>query len=391
MKHNVILAACMFTYFAACSAVAPFMTLYLSQSLTPFEIGIVMAVLPVSMILFQPIWGRAADKWGCRRILMVALLMTALSTAGFLAAHSFRELLLVYSIYSFFIISISALIDALTLSICGGRYGRIRLWGTAGYGIGVFLSGVFKSSLLGRWSFIIHMLLMLLTLIIVVNIPDNRHEKPLTQQTGKKDENRLPLKNFRFLLLLFSFFLTGVVCKGYENFFPVGISELKASDFLLGTAWIIEMIPEIILLYYLDRIIVRISVWYILIAGTIAFALRMAILGSFPVLWVWIASQPLSSLAFSFWYFGAVNLMNKITGGQGDASGQALFWSVSYGFGGMAGSLLSGYLVHTLTIMPYFRVASVLGFISSAILLVLCKIGKANNLPPSSLHLNMFT
>ncbi len=380
MKYDNIFAACMFTYFAACSTVAPFMPIYLSRSLTPFQIGIIMAVLPVSMILFQPIWGRAADKWGVCRILMLALLMTALSTAGFLATDSFRGLLLVYSIYSFFIISISALIDALTLAICGDRYGRIRLWGSAGYGIGVFISGVFKSSLLGCWSFIIHMFLMLLTLTIVLNIPDNRPEKPLTPQNGRNSENRLPFKNFRFLLLLFSFFLTGVVCKGYDNFYPVGISELKASDFLLGTAWIIEMIPEMILLYYLDRIIVKISVWYVLIAGTAAFALRMAVLGSFPVLWVWIASQPLSSLAFSSWYFGAVNLMSKIAGEQRKASGQALFWSVSYGFGGVAGSFLSGYLVDTLTVMAYFRVASALCCISAGILLILWKVGKIKTL-----------
>lgn len=374
MKIQQKLIAIMFIYFAACSVIAPFMTIYLSQTLNPFEIGILMAIVPISMILFQPFWGMAADRWKTRRVLLFALFMTAVCAVGFTITSSFWGLLVVYTFYALFLVSLSPLIDTLTLSLCGGTYGGIRLWGSIGYGIGVFISGAFKSQLLGFWSFVIHSVLLLVTLCIVWGIPEAGLKKPLKGKTGDVGGELLKfLKNRRVLFLLMSLFLIGVVCKGLDNFFPVGISNMKASDLLLGTTWIIEIIPEIVLFYYLDKIINRVSAWYILIIGTAVFALRTAILGFSPILWVWIVSQPLSSVAFCCWYFGAVNLISAVVDEHQQATGQMFFWVSSYGIGGMVGSFLSGYLVNTYSISFLFKIAALFCAVSTAILTLLCK------------------
>lgn len=176
MSERKTLNAVMLYYFAACSFIMPLMTIYLREFLSSFQIGIVMAVTPVTMMIFQPLWGIAADRWKTKKVLMVTLLLAAVSAGGFLAAKSFWSIISVFAIYSIFLVSLSPLIDTLTLSICRKSYGSIRLWGSIGYGAGVFLSGVFKSRLLGFWSFIIHMLFLLVTLFLIYRLPENTQE-----------------------------------------------------------------------------------------------------------------------------------------------------------------------------------------------------------------------
>jgi MFS transporter, PPP family, 3-phenylpropionic acid transporter len=161
--------------------------------------------------------------------------------------------------------------------------------------------------------------------------------------------------------------------KGYDNFFPVGLNNLKASGLSMGTTWVIEVIPEIILFYFLDKIIGKISPWQILITGTIMYAIRMTILGLFPVIWVWIVSQPISSLAFTFWYFGAIKIVNQMVHESQKSTGQAVFWSVSYGAGGIAGSFVSGYIVNGFGIYSFFKIGALLCIISAVILILLSK------------------
>lgn len=335
MKQKYLLPALMFFYFTAGASLFPFFTIYLGQFLTPDKIGILMAIIPAAMLVFQPLWGWAADKWGTRRMLILLLTLSALSASGLIFARSFTGFFAVLALYALFVAPVASLIDSTVLSVTPDRYGSVRLWGSAGYGAGVFFSGLFKSLLLGFWSFVIHIGLLLVTLMLVSKIKVNQ---PLSNHTSTKyarfHERFAFLKTGRFMILLFSLFLTGMVSKGYDNFFPVGLNALNAPDWLMGTTWVIEIIPEIILFYYLDKLTNKISSWTIIIAGTAVFSIRMMILGSLPFLWTWVASQPLASLAFCLWYFGAIKTINQLTPESHRSSGQAAFWAVSYGAGG---------------------------------------------------------
>jgi len=371
MKYKYLLHILMFFYFAAFSVMFPYLSIYFSQTLLPYQIGILMAIIPASMLFLQPFWGWAADKWGIRRILLITLSFTMIFTIGFLFVKTFIGFFIVLTIYSVFVSSIASLIDTMVLSLRNDKYGSIRLWGSIGYGIGVFFTGLFKSYLLGFWSFIIHMCLILITITFVLRIPNAAVK--LNSKIGKFNfiERFSFFKNRNFIVLLVSLFLIGFVCKGFDIFFPVGLNNLKASGLLMGTTWIIEIIPEIFLFYFLDRIIGKISPWQILITGSIMFAVRMAILGLFPDLWVWIVSQPVSSIAYCFWYFGAIKIVKEMVAENQKSTGQAVFGSVTYGAGGMAGSFFSGYIVNGFGISTFFQVAALLCTISAIILILL--------------------
>lgn len=379
MKNKYSLHALMFFYFAAGAVMFPYLTIYFSKTLTPYQIGILMAIIPTAMLLLQPFWGWAADKWGIRRVLIISLSLTMTCAIGFLLVNSFVGFFIVLSTYAVFVASISSLIDSLVLSLRSDKYGSIRLWGSIGYGVGAFISGVFKSTLIGFWSFVIHICLLVITLIIILSVSNNKVLETKSNISESKIEKikftqRFSfLKNSNYIILLVAFFLICIIIKGYENFYPVGLNNLKVSGLLMGLSWVIEILPEIFVFYFLDKIVGKVSAWQIAITGVILYGIRMALLGLFPVLWVWLVSQPLSGFAFSFWYFGAVKIINDMVSRSQQASGQAVFWSFCYGAGGLIGSFLSGFIVNKFGTSSLFKMAAILCIISTIILIVLSK------------------
>ncbi len=374
MKNKYLLHVLIFSYFAASSVMFPYLTIYFSRTLTAYQIGILMAIIPTSMLLLQPFWGWAADRWGIRKVLMIALTFTMLSAIGFLYVKSFIGFFAVLTTYAIFVASISSLIDSLVLTVNSSKYGSIRLWGSIGYAIGVFTSSLFKNTLIGFWSFVVHICILFITLIIIIKVPNKNNVKTACKIEEVKITERFSfLKDSKYIVLLFSFFLIGIVIKGYDNFYPVGLNNFKISGLLMGTSWILQIIPEICMFYLLDKIVGRVSTWKIVITGTILYGIRMALIGLYPVLWVWIASQPISGFAFSFWYFGAVKIIKDMVSESQQSTGQALFWSFCYGAGGLIGSFLSGYIVDKTGIAPFFQIAAVLCIISTIIVVVLSK------------------
>lgn len=366
MNPKYILSAMMFTYFAASAILFPLFSIYLSRSFTSEQIGILMALIPVSMIFFQPLWGKLANRYGIQAILVLALSLSAVSAIGLLFVKTFIQYFIVLSVYSVFVVSVPPLIDTLTLSIAGKQFGNIRLWGSVGYGLAVFFSGTFKSYILGYWSFILHIFFLILTMVIVIKIADiknitliNSVKAPQNDPKDRTIKNNIsPFRNKQFLAIAAASFILGIALKSYETFFPIELEALNASDLLLGSSWIIELIPEVIIFYILDKLDSKLPSRIIMAAGILIWTIRMAILSIFPVLWIWIATQPLNSLAFCFWYLGINKTLISTLTPEQKIEGIAIFWAITYGVGGVSGSLLGGYAV------KIFGIPVMFGFIA---------------------------
>lgn len=361
----------MFMYYFAGAIMFPYFSLYLSGIIKPYEIGILMSILPTAMLILQPFWGWAADRFGIKRILVITLSMTSISVIGFTQAKTFAAFFIALSVYSVFAAAICSLIDSIILAEDANNYGKIRLWGTIGYGIGAFVGGLFKSQLLGFWSFIIHMVLYIACCITIFIFPV---KKPLRMVIKKEEgkQNRFSIIfNPTFLILLISLFMTGSMIKGYDNFFAIGLTNLKIPGILLGSIWLISMFPEMAMFSKLDKISLKLSPWLIIISGTILYCARMFFLGFFPTLWVWVVTQPILGVAYSLWYFGAIRIIKQMVGENQQATGQAVFWAASYGAGGLAGSNLSGLLVDNFGVFYYFKIATFVLLLSATILVTL--------------------
>ncbi|MBP7175689.1 MAG: MFS transporter [Thermoclostridium sp.] len=382
MRRGILLRALIFSYFIAGALLFPHFSLYLGSFFVPEQIGILMAVVPVSMLLTHPFWGRMAAKWGARRVLIITLILSIISACGLLFAKTFLEFLIVLIVYSLFIVSIASMIDQLILSMDTEKYGRIRLYGSVGYAIAVFLGGVFKSRLLGFWSFLLHIIFLLLTLILVILIPAGQTKNEKRTDFSRKAAG-FALKK-EFIIILAASFLIGVSNKATDTFLPIGLTNLQASDTLLGTFWLIKTLPEILIFYLLDKAVKRISPRKVMLTGIVLYTVRMAIISSFPNPSVWMASQLIASMAFCFWYYGTITTINTMLDDNQKSMGNSIFWAVTYGFGEMTGSLAGGFIAGKLGLTELFWITTAICFLAAVILYSSRLTGKrtALNEPP---------
>ena len=165
-----------FLYYGAISVLFPFLALfYQSQGLTGGQIGLLTAISPIIAFFGAPLWTGAADATRRHKLFAIlSILGVVIVTFIFPQIASFGGLMLMISLWAFFYAPTGSLVDSAVLALLGDRrerYGRIRLWGTIGYG----LVAPFAGNLIGRlglkWAFWGYAILMLGGLLIITRIP----------------------------------------------------------------------------------------------------------------------------------------------------------------------------------------------------------------------------
>ena len=131
----------------------PYWPLYLSRvGYDPVDIGLVMALVPLTKILSPGFWGWWADR--SHQPLRLVRWVSWLSFVGFLPVFVDRQNLWliggVMMLFSFSWNGSLPLFETLTLNHLqsGGRYGRIRLWGSIGFLVSVFAVGAWLDGFL---------------------------------------------------------------------------------------------------------------------------------------------------------------------------------------------------------------------------------------------------
>ena len=135
-----------FFYYAALACLVPFMSLYYQeQGLNGTQIGILAGTIPLVTWVSAPFWGGIADARKRHRavlLLTIAGLWAAVLALYF--ARSFNGMLATVILYAFFIGPIVPLVDNAVLTLLGDHkagYGRVRLWGSLGWGLAASLLG----------------------------------------------------------------------------------------------------------------------------------------------------------------------------------------------------------------------------------------------------------
>ena len=125
-------------YFGLLGVLLPYLSLYLLDiGLSPYEIGVVMAVTPLVKTFAPNVWGWAADRTGSRRIFMrMAGVGALVCFSMMLGVRGFWPIVAVMGVYAVFTSSILPLVEATAMEAVervGVDYGRVRLWGSVGF------------------------------------------------------------------------------------------------------------------------------------------------------------------------------------------------------------------------------------------------------------------
>ena len=333
-------------YFASLGALVPYWSLYLkSLDFSVTEIGQLFAILMATKIVAPNVWGWIADHTGRRMMIVrIASLLAALTFLGVFAGSGFWWIALVMTAFSFFWNASLPQFEATTMNHLGGepqRYSGIRLWGSVGFIIAVVVLG----PVLDRFGigYLPHVLALVLLLIWVgsLTVPESAAgHLPLDQQ-----RLRDVLKRPVVLSLLATCFLMQASHGPYYAFFTLYLENYGYSTARIGQFWALGVVAEIGVFLLMPVLLPRFGSRRLLLVAVALTGLRWLLIAGFvtsPV--VILFAQTLHAASFGLYHAVAIFLVHRLFTGSHQGRGQALYSSVSFGAGGAAGSLISGYL-----------------------------------------------
>jgi PPP family 3-phenylpropionic acid transporter len=339
------LARFYFFYFASVGAFLPFWGLYLKKlTFTPSEIGELMAVTLATKIVAPIVWGWIADHTGKRiRIIRFGMLLATLIFSAIMTVHAYWGMMAVLLAFSFFWNAALPQFEATTLDHLGEDahdYSSIRLWGSAGFIVTVASLGpIFERIDIGWLPVIVLVLLgaIWINTLLVVEHDEQRHHKHASLGGI--------LRQPSVIGLLTACFLLQASHGPYYTFFSIYLEDLGYTRGTIGGLWALGSTAEIGVFLCASGWLLRFGARALLGIAIAVAAVRWFLTAVFAdYLLVMLVAQTLHAATFGLYHAAAIHLVHQLFPGRMHGRGQGLYSSLSFGLGGAAGSLMSGYI-----------------------------------------------
>ncbi|OLC28207.1 MAG: hypothetical protein AUH31_10140 [Armatimonadetes bacterium 13_1_40CM_64_14] len=331
----------------------------LARGLSPAQTGIVLGVLPVVQVFTQPMWGVLADKTGqTKRLLTVACGGLVAASVGLWAAHEFVLLLLAMCAVAVMRAGILPLVTALALTHLGSNdrgFGRVRLWGSLGFSVAVFLIGWQVAQPHPELIPPIHAALALAATAVAAWLPRDR--RPVVP-SGLLFPHFTAAPGLGPLVAAAA--LTGMGMGVNNTFLAVFVRDLGGPAWTLGAAFAIAAVGEVPLMANMHSLIHRFGVSRLVSVGLLVLPIRWGLYALLHSPWPLLPLQLLHSIAIACLEVAGVLLVRDLTRPEWSATAQAFYGAALMGLGPSAGAVMAGLIyewrgLHTafgLTIIP---------------------------------------
>lgn len=363
-----------FFYFAYLGTFAPFFSLYLDGAgLTPFHIGVVMALPQVTRIIAPHLWSWLADRTSTPvRVVRYTGIAGCVVFLPIFAGTQVALIVLTIFAMTFFWSAALPLMEATTLTHLGdetSRYGRVRVWGSIGFiaaviGVGHLLDFV---TLQAVPVLVFAMMLGILGCVFIVP------EAPVVHHGGEMSVSSVMLKPEVIALIGAGAFMSAAHGP-YYTFFSIHLVAQGYSKSATGWLWALGVICEIGIFAWMPRLFRAYSLRSILIASFALAVVRFLAIG-------WLAhslvallfAQVLHAATFGAFHAASIGYIHKLFRGKLQSRGQAIYGSVSFGVGGAIGGFASGYAWDLWGAAPTFTLAAACAFTGMMILVLRLK------------------
>ena len=338
------LSAYYFAFFAYVGAFVPYFSLWLAaQGYGAAQIALVLAMPQLARIFAPTLWGWLADHTGRQRD--VIIFSAFVVAAGFGALHAVRGTAAT-ALTLFLISALSAgampLVEATTLATLRGRagnYGPIRLWGSIGFILAVLGTGAWLDRAGVGAVLSIVFGLALLVCVAAFGVPAGvRHE-------AERAQERIVdvLRRGDVLALLAAGMCMAVAHGCMYVFYSIYLEAAGYSKSLIGGLWTLAVVAEVFVFLWLPQLMRRFSLRALLIGSFACAALRFFAIGwGVDSIALLAAAQLLHAATFGAYHAASIAAVHRLFPGRIAARGQTLFSSLTYGLGGVLGTLLAG-------------------------------------------------
>lgn len=346
-----------FFYFSLVGVLLPYFPLYLNRlGFRPSQIGLIMAAWPAAKLIMPIFWSNLADRLNKRNLFVqIGVVCCLFSFLGFFKVGSVWGFLAVMFIFSFFQMGLLPLVEALSMEFCLSHhkeYGHIRYWGSVGFIAGSFLFGWlidYFSIHIILWGMLV---ILLFQMVAAICLPVSR-----TFSQQEKYSPRIFLTKPVVGFLAASLF-RAISFGAYYIFFSIWLEAHGYSPAVVGFAWALASVCEVLAMVWFPRVHPRFSLKEILGTGLVLTSLRWLILATTSWLPAILLAQTLQALTFGTYHVAAVSYMSQHTPPHLRSTGQAVYASISLGLGSAIGFWGFGYLKNFVSFENLFLICS---------------------------------
>ena len=384
LRQLVPFAALSATYFAHIGFFNPYLPLWLkAQGLPIVVISLLASVQSFTRVFAPYAWGALSDHTGERvKLLRISAALALAASAGLWVEGGAWWIALVLLVLFTNTSSMMSLTEAAMANLVAGdwgRYGKVRLWGSAGFMVTVFAAGAwFEGHGMGSFPAWTVMTLagVLLCTLWLPNVKEPRHEHEPREPVAPV--LRRPVVRWFFAALFFHVMAHFAI----YGFYSLYLDALGYSKSTIGALWAVSVVVEIAWFYAQGRLLGRFTMeGWLAICGAAA-VLRMAMTaGLGDWLFALFVAQLLHAWTFAAHHTACIALVSKHFPGRLRARGQGVFTVVGYGFGGVLGVLAGGAIASRWGFQAMFGIATVLAVLGTVCAMRVNRLESA--VPPS--------
>jgi PPP family 3-phenylpropionic acid transporter len=306
------------------------------------------------------------DRIGLMRITAVLCMLVFM---GIFLSHEFYFLLAWMFILNTFSSSLTPLSEAITIhalpkeNAFESKYGKIRLWGSIGFILAVFLGGFwFEKFTITTLPYV--------GLVLIAGVLYSTWrlwEPPLEAYTRQKGEILSILKKPEVIWFFVSTFSMIFAHASYYVFFSLYLNKLGYGTQTIGIFWMLGVLAEVLFFYYQRFFLARFGAQKILLACFVVATIRFSTIAYLPIFGLLLLVQIGHAMTFGAHHTTSLRFLQQWFGGPTLARGQALYMSISYGIGGSIGGFVAGWVWDYLGPQHVFglsAIASIVGFLS---------------------------
>jgi len=361
MRAAAILSLLWFASLGALGIFFPLYPLYLAENLGlgGSQVGLVLAVLPLTGMLAQPLWGALADRTGSRtRIVALLSLGSALGYASLSGYRTFAGVMVGTAVLALFSTAVIPMTVSVALALLRDRgpraFGVARAFGTLGY-----LIAVVGFPLLLHWvwpaptnsSGPAEPGLVLMLWIAAACMAAAALVSLALPRTGavaikaEKGDWRSLASNRPYRRLVLVVFLTYLFLQGPLALFPMFVRSLGGGLDVVSRMWTFMLLLEIPLLAIAGGRPLRLGARGLLAVSIAADSLRWLVCALSPSVAPMYFVQVMHGVAVAGFVVGSALYVEAVVPPGLRSTGQSLIHMVGVSLGGIVSTLAAGLLL----------------------------------------------
>jgi PPP family 3-phenylpropionic acid transporter len=311
------------------------------------EIAFILSMGGIIGLFAQPLWGVLADRFGRRRCLRIATILTAAIYFRMYWLHGFWAFFFNAAVLALISASLPPLMDAVALDFVEATgklsYGMFRIWGAIAAGVGTFGAGYLIEGHATRTAFLWGAGMLVAAIIFGLTGKRGAAKHALEKLTLKAFGT--VIRNLPLLGFLLIVFFVGLSSTAFWNFYGVYFTDIGGSSTLFGLAIAMSAVGEIPLYFVAARIFKRFGIQKALLFTFVSSTLRVFTYAfvSNPRIAIWIELS--NGISWTLFWIGAVEYVNQLVKPEWRGTGQTLLYGSCFGAGTLVGNLLCGFFL----------------------------------------------